>query len=732
MKQFILCIFLLVSIILQAQIQHSGRPAGINSISYKASLRSATKPTTIVMPEIDSTKITTKNTLQKALQFAQSFNVDLSPDNCGTWYINQDSSKIWQVTIQSNGASSINIIFDKYKLPQGAKLFIYNSDMTHVIGAFTNENNKTSGCLPTLPICGDEIIVEYQEPANPEFDAELHIGQVNHDYTNIFNKLKTGYFGDSESCENDVTCFTDDIYTKNRRSTVKLIINGSELMSGTLINNTQKDGTPYIITAAHGYEDHNYSADNTLFVFNYQVPLCFANLEGTREQSIAGGTLVAYTPKVSDQALDFALIEMSVTPPTAYQPYYVGWNRSSTSPSSSFCIHHPQGDVKKISFDDDALLKSTLSANGISYYPNAHWHVQVWDDGVTEGGSSGSGLFNPQGQFIGALSGGAATCSYPKNDYFYRFDLAWDTYSDTSQQLAHWLDPDNTGVQELEAYEPTDVTKTERITHINTNSDVTTFQNSTIGNIAGNNNIGITRFVEKFESSNNNQILGVYFVAAEGKPGSVVNTTVWTGNEMPEEEVYNESLLIKQWAYTSSSPTSGTIGGFYPKDSLDMQENFIYFSSPITVTGNYFIGFEVDNSQQTYPFGLVLSYTNSDDNAFYYDTEWHSYQELSDYNKATTLWIDAVALTDSSASMDTAKNTNLKVYPNPVESGELLTVEASNLTTSGIKIYDIIGRAYNVKVESLSNNKIKLNIDYLSPGIFILKTKKSQILFEKR
>ncbi len=713
---------------INAQIQHVGFPVGKVEISNKSA--NLSKPALVEMPSFEQTE-EEQNLMSKTLKFAHPFEVALNPENSGRWSTLDNGNKVWHLSIHSEGASSINLIFDQFRLPKGASLFIYNNDMSHVIGAFTSANNKSSGILPTLPVKGEEITIEYQEPANAEFPAELQIGQVNHDYTTIFNREKVGYFGDSQSCEKDVTCYIDDIYKKTRRSTVKIIINGSELMTGTLVNNTREDGTPYILTAAHGFENYDLSAEKSLFIFNYQVPLCFTDVEGTREQSVAGGTIVSYSPKVNNEALDFALVKMSVKPPTAYRAYYAGWNRSTTSPDYSFCIHHPQGDVKKISFDDNALSKKTLNANSISYYPNGHWRVYSWEVGVTEGGSSGSGIFNPQGQVIGGLSAGSATCSSPYNDYYYRFDLAWNTYEANDRQLAHWLDPDSTDISEISAYEPSNVNKTKRLTHIHDSSDVTVAKNTTIGNIAGNNNVGITHFVEKFENSGQKQILGFYFVASDGDPASTVNTTIWHGHELPETEIYSEPLLIKNWTYSSYVPW-GAIGGTYPKDSLSMQENFVYFPEPITVNGNYFIGFEVNNDADTPDFGLLLSHQNSADNAYYYDTQWRSYTQLADYNKATTLWIDPVVQNDTTTSLKQITHTpKLKVYPNPVSNGELLTIE-SNEMPQQICIYDFLGRPMPFTISNTTDNKTQLNISKLSSGIYIVSANRQHVIFEKK
>ena len=55
----------------------------------------------------------------------------------------------------------------------------------------------------------------------------------------------------------------------------------------------------------------------------------------------------------------------------------------------------------KISFDNNSLLRTDYSSNS----GNSHWRT-VWDSGTTEGGSSGSPLFDSNHRIIGQLHGG--------------------------------------------------------------------------------------------------------------------------------------------------------------------------------------------------------------------------------------------------------------------------------------------------------------------------------------
>ena len=55
-----------------------------------------------------------------------------------------------------------------------------------VLGAFTNYNHKPHGGFSTAPVIGDAIILEYNEPAFPEFSGEISIDIVAHDYRDVF------------------------------------------------------------------------------------------------------------------------------------------------------------------------------------------------------------------------------------------------------------------------------------------------------------------------------------------------------------------------------------------------------------------------------------------------------------------------------------------------------------------------------------------------------------------
>ena len=175
--------------------------------------------------------------------------------------------------------------------------------------------------------------------------------------------------------------------------------------SGTMINNSNGDGRQFMITANHCvFTD----LSNSIAGFNYEKLACSSNNSASlisNPQTAHGMRLLA---QGSDS--DFALFEVVEKIPSSYNVYMAGWdaNVPNLTVSDSFAgIHHPSGDVKKISLYNGKLQLSSWSEG-----PGKAFHVTIprWTRGVTEPGSSGSPLFNSKGSFIGQLHGGASSC----------------------------------------------------------------------------------------------------------------------------------------------------------------------------------------------------------------------------------------------------------------------------------------------------------------------------------
>ena len=426
------------------QISHGGSP-------YFKSIANRMRFETVLMSvenirHSKSERFEGKSRLKHA-KFAYELTLDKSIDNSGKWLTIPNGQRVWNLAVNSPGAYSLSLVFDKFRLPKGGQLFVYNYTDDRVLGAYTEKNNKAFGRFAIEPLAGEDLIIEYIEPLNPEFKAELRLGKVYHDFKNVFRVLgakRSHVKSLSGSCNVNINCSEGLNWQLEKQAVCQIIYNGF-VASGTLMNNTKKDGKPYILTAHHAISEEGI-AEEAIFYFNYEAESC-EGTSGTKSQSISGSNLRATT-----EHLDFSLLEMSSIPPSIYQPYYAGWDRSGKVPNQTVCIHHPSGDVKKISIDGDAPLTGSYSDSDYTFDNNTHWHIETWELGTTEGGSSGSPLFDMNHRVIGDLTGGDANCSSSVNDYFAKFSSSWDTYPDKENQLKYWLDTENTGVVFLDAY----------------------------------------------------------------------------------------------------------------------------------------------------------------------------------------------------------------------------------------------------------------------------------------
>tara|TARA_Y100000996_G_scaffold192293_2_gene150531 strand:- start:3995 stop:6418 length:2424 start_codon:yes stop_codon:yes gene_type:complete len=367
----------------------------------------------------------------KPYRFANPISVNLNMNNAGIWTELEDGSMVWMLEIESVGAFSLNIIYDIFDIPDGAEFFVYSDDMEMVLGAFTSFNHKPHGGFSTAPVKGDKIILEYNQPSNASFDGNISISTIAHDYRNVFFNEERGY-GDSGSCNNNVACSVGDDWQDEIRSVAMILTSGgSRLCTGSLINNATQDLSPYFLTANHCLGGNN----SWIFMFNYESPQC-SNQNGPTNMTVSGSSLLA-----SSSTSDVALLLLNETPPQDYNVHYAGWDVSGSTPSIPVGIHHPSGDIKKISFDYD---NASNSGN--------YWDVDSWDDGTTEPGSSGSPLFDGQThRIIGQLYGGVASCT----------NFGYDTYGKTSVSwnlgLSDYLDPNNTGLSYIDGIDAIDL-----------------------------------------------------------------------------------------------------------------------------------------------------------------------------------------------------------------------------------------------------------------------------------
>ena len=245
-------------------------------------------------------------------------------------------------------------------------------------------------------------------------------------------------------CSINVACSEGNGYSDAAKATVR-IMQGGQGCSGVLLNNVEQDGKPYVLTARHCGNPSVGQTVNWRFDFNYQSDTCADPTDTPTAQSITGATVVAAASGIGD----FALLELSQPIPEYFDVVFAGWSIKDHIPSSTVTIGHPKKDIKKITVDDDALADA-----------NDSW-VATFDHGCIESGSSGSALFNGNGQVIGHLRNALGldpdSCSGPGGDdniptiLFPKLETIWN------QGVSDFLDPLNTGRESLNSVDVANV-----------------------------------------------------------------------------------------------------------------------------------------------------------------------------------------------------------------------------------------------------------------------------------
>ena len=354
-------------------------------------------------------------------------------------------------------ATKIAIKIKQLKLPKGSELFIYTPEQKSEFLSFSAEKNTVNlSNFISKAVEGSVIILEYRQNI-------IHITMPIIDilgFVNFYNRElnKTPGFGGSTSCEVNVACSEGEIWCKEINSVVRIFIqsgNSYSYCTGSLVNNTKQDRTPYVLTAEHcgtyaSEEDFKYWT----FEFNYQSENCESPASETEIKSnrIIGCEKIAQARRVNYKGSDFRLVKLLDTIPYKWSVNYAGWDTHDYAEitNSGVGIHHPYGDIKKISSYSKKIVSSDSNGGEQS---DEYWKT-YWDEtpngyGITEGGSSGSPLFSAEGLIIGTLATGSSFCPYATDapDYYGKIAKHWTHNGDQiHQQLKPWLDPLDLGV----------------------------------------------------------------------------------------------------------------------------------------------------------------------------------------------------------------------------------------------------------------------------------------------
>jgi hypothetical protein len=405
--------------------------------------------TVLRLAEPDVISLVKEDDRSESTRFSAPLSLDIAPAAEPETYAFENGEWTWSQSFSVPNANGLALFADQLNLPAGGRLTLENQHGTQ--GPFTQADASSKNRLFTDFLPGETVTLSYRGPL-PE-TTPFHLWRLDHVYRpdRWKNPFEKG-FGDANNCHINANCTAGDGWDDEKSGTARInlvVEEGVGFCSGNLINNTARDGRPYLLTGFHCMDGFTPIYDLWAIDFDYTSQNCDDPTEEPAPTRYIG---VEY--RAGLQATDFMLLEITDPDFTAEDHFFAGWDRSDGGVSGAVIhFHHPFGDVQKIGVSDAAgmpILTNQITWNSGVVTPPSHHFTMDYGTGTFEVGSSGSCYFDADHRIRGTLNGGNSSCPGPNEAFVGRFHLSWDTGTPDSMHLQPWLDPIGTNPMTLD------------------------------------------------------------------------------------------------------------------------------------------------------------------------------------------------------------------------------------------------------------------------------------------
>ena len=375
------------------------------------------------------------------------------------WKNTAVGGKVAAISFNAEGAYGLRLGVLVKQLPGSATVRVYTQSAPDKVFQISGqailqliERNQAAGDQSDAartwwtPDTGEgEATLEVELPPGVAASAlDIAVPQLSHIFENLSlptaqeyqEQVEAAKINESDPCNLDANCYSDNAQERNAVARMLFTKNGgSYLCTGTLMNDTQNSFKPYFLTANHCISTQTVASSLETRWF-YRSPSCNSGTLQSSSVRKTGGAQLLYASGNTDTA--FMLL--NDTPPGG--TLFAGWSANTVAAGTSVVgLHHPSGDLLKISFgavNSQANCQPTTGSGFQCSGTSGNYYRVSWSQGTTEGGSSGSALFQG-GYVVGTLYGGSATCTNRSAyDYYGRFDVPYNAAIKT------WLNPAST------------------------------------------------------------------------------------------------------------------------------------------------------------------------------------------------------------------------------------------------------------------------------------------------
>ena len=375
------------------------------------------------------------------------------------WKSTAVGGKVAAISFNAEGAYGLRLGVLVKQLPGSATVRVYTQSAPDKVFQISGqailqliERNQAAGDQSDAartwwtPDTGEgEATLEVELPPGVAASAlDIAVPQLSHIFENLSlptaqeyqEQVEAAKINESDPCNLDANCYSEN--AQERNAVARMLFTkdgGSYLCTGTLMNDTQNSFKPYFLTANHCISTQTVASSLETRWF-YRSPSCNSGTLQSSTVRKTGGAQLLYASGTTDTA--FMLL--NDTPPGG--ALFAGWSANTVAAGTSVVgLHHPSGDLLKISFgavNSQANCQPTTGSGFQCSGTSGNYYRVSWSQGTTEGGSSGSALFQG-GYVVGTLYGGSATCTNRSAyDYYGRFDVAYNA------AIKAWLNPAST------------------------------------------------------------------------------------------------------------------------------------------------------------------------------------------------------------------------------------------------------------------------------------------------
>ncbi|MGB8510443.1 MAG: hypothetical protein WCD76_18865, partial [Pyrinomonadaceae bacterium] len=329
--------------------------------------------------------------------------LELSPNEVARQFTNPDGTVVRVLALTSPGARGLRLHFEEFDLSEGDEVYVYGTEDDYVAGPYRGRGPQASNDFWTGTIAGETVVIEYHTKGS---GFSFRIPELSHIFATASQPEDAPLPLAPLACEVDASC-SGEVEKSAVARMVYVNNGGSFVCTGTLMNTTNGSFIPYFLTANHCISTQASASTLETYWF-YQTTSCNSGILRSGIVHLTSGAQLLTT----SQSADATLLQLFDNAPAG--ALFSGWDANERPVNEVvFGLHHPGGGLPP---STDSYLRraggsitnsnSSCSASGL-----VGGYFVTWTSGLTEPGSSGSGLWYTSGAnhfLIGTLSCGPA------------------------------------------------------------------------------------------------------------------------------------------------------------------------------------------------------------------------------------------------------------------------------------------------------------------------------------